>query len=77
MDYLYADPLEDVPSHLVKAYETRAAGYWNLFYQTNRDKFYKDRHYLDREFKALARGPAIVLEVGERVPEGIILASLA
>ncbi|KAF5833876.1 hypothetical protein DUNSADRAFT_9671 [Dunaliella salina] len=64
MNYLYADPSEDVPAHLVKSYEARAAGYWNLFYQGHKDKFYKDRHYLDREFKALAQGPATVLEVG-------------
>jgi len=43
MNYLYADLKEDVPPHLVEVYEARASSYWDIFYDSNRDKFYKDR----------------------------------
>ncbi|GLI65860.1 hypothetical protein VaNZ11_009491 [Volvox africanus] len=45
-------------------YEAQAGRYWDLFYRRNATKFFKDRHYLHKEFPALARGPATLLEVG-------------
>lgn len=34
------------------------------FYRRNADRFFKDRHYFDREFPELVSGPHVVLEVG-------------
>ncbi|KAL6748965.1 S-adenosyl-L-methionine-dependent methyltransferase [Haematococcus lacustris] len=45
-------------------YEQQAAAMWERFYCRNEDKFYKDRHYFDREFPELCSGPATVVEVG-------------
>lgn len=44
--------------------ERDAAKHWDKFYRQNADRFYKDRHYLDREFPELAHGPHVLLEVG-------------
>lgn len=45
------------------ALEEQAAHYWDLFYRRNADRFFKDRHYLDREFPCLLTA-ASILEVG-------------
>ncbi|GFH08405.1 uncharacterized protein HaLaN_03358, partial [Haematococcus lacustris] len=48
-------------------YEQQAAAMWERFYCRNEDKFYKDRHYFDREFPELCSGPATVVEAIELV----------
>ncbi|EFJ45704.1 hypothetical protein VOLCADRAFT_32810, partial [Volvox carteri f. nagariensis] len=45
-------------------YEAQAGRYWDLFYRRNSTKFFKDRHYLHKEFPDLVAGPATLLEVG-------------
>ncbi|KAJ6810048.1 uncharacterized protein M6B38_157505 [Iris pallida] len=49
-------------------YEKDAKKYWDLFYKRHRDKFFKDRHYFDKEwgrhFKAGEGEKLVVLEVG-------------
>jgi methyltransferase-like protein 6 len=37
-----------------KNYENKAPNYWNAFYRRNKDRFYKDRHYLHVVFPCLA-----------------------
>ena len=46
-----------------EALEADAARYWHLFYLRNQDSFFKDRHYLDREFPLL-RDAASIVEIG-------------
>ena len=42
--------------------DTHAAEHWNAFYQTNQDKFFKDRHWLSVEFPGLlTAAPALAL----------------
>lgn len=43
--------------------EVDAAKHWNAFYKQNQTNFFKDRHYLTREFPGLTRPGCIVLEV--------------
>jgi hypothetical protein len=38
---------------LAAKYEKEAQRYWDLFYKKNQEKFFKDRHYLFREFSEL------------------------
>ncbi|CAM0870688.1 unnamed protein product [Alopecurus aequalis] len=49
-------------------YERDARRYWDIFYKRHEDKFFKDRHYLDKEwgkyFEAQDGGNLVVLEVG-------------
>lgn len=45
-------------------YENEAGRFWEAFYQRNADKFFKDRHYFDKEFPELLEGQLTVLEVG-------------
>lgn len=63
MAYLFAEKEVDVPSHLAVKYEQKASYYWDAFYKRNKNKFFKDRHYFDREFPELTQGPATVVEV--------------
>ena len=53
----------EVPEAERQRYESRAAAYWDSFYKKNENKFYKDRHYFDREFPELLHGPLRVMEV--------------
>lgn len=43
--------------------DLHAATNWDKFYQQNKTNFFKDRHYLDREFPELSTGDQTVLEV--------------
>lgn len=43
--------------------ESDPAKYWDRFYGTNEDRFFRDRHYFDREFPEI-RGLDKGLEVG-------------
>lgn len=42
-----------VPSYWVQRYEDEAARYWDQFYTRNADRFFKDRHYLGKEWSEL------------------------
>ncbi|PRW58059.1 Methyltransferase 6 [Chlorella sorokiniana] len=52
-----------VPRSQAAKYEQQGARYWDLFYKRNFTNFFKDRHWLAREFPALLDAAA-VLEVG-------------
>ena len=43
--------------------DAKAAKHWDTFYQQNKTNFFKDRHYLDREFPELAHDDCTILEV--------------
>ncbi|CAN6302345.1 unnamed protein product [Urochloa humidicola] len=49
-------------------YERDARRYWDIFYKRHEDKFFKDRHYLDKEWGKYFEGQdgekMVVLEVG-------------
>ncbi|PAN51639.1 hypothetical protein PAHAL_9G609000 [Panicum hallii] len=49
-------------------YERDARRYWDIFYKRHEDKFFKDRHYLDKEwgeyFEGQDREKMVLLEVG-------------
>lgn len=49
--------------HSAAKYEREAGRYWDLFYQRNETKFFRDRHYFGREFPQLLAAQT-VLEVG-------------
>ena len=54
--YLHAKSLveskqdQQVPEYWVQKYEKEHAKNWDVFYKHNKDNFFKDRHYLVREF---------------------------
>ncbi|KAI7905557.1 S-adenosyl-L-methionine-dependent methyltransferase [Cokeromyces recurvatus] len=45
---------KEVPEFWKAKYKKEAAKNWDLFYKRNTTKFFKDRHWTDREFKELA-----------------------
>ncbi|XP_071917657.1 uncharacterized protein [Coffea arabica] len=47
-------------------YERDAKKYWDIFYKLHQDKFFKDRHYLDKEwgYYFSGAGRKVILEVG-------------
>ncbi|GMG99126.1 hypothetical protein Nepgr_000966 [Nepenthes gracilis] len=47
-------------------YERDAKKYWDIFYKRHKDKFFKDRHYLDKEWGHYFTGKErrVLLEVG-------------
>ncbi|KAK7310694.1 hypothetical protein RJT34_08361 [Clitoria ternatea] len=47
-------------------YEREAKRYWDVFYKRHKDKFFKDRHYLDKEWGEYFSGGGrkVILEVG-------------
>ncbi|PKI36200.1 hypothetical protein CRG98_043396 [Punica granatum] len=47
-------------------YEREAKKYWDIFFKRHQDKFFKDRHYLDKEWGRYfsGSGKRVVLEVG-------------
>lgn len=50
---------------LPEKYEKDARKYWDVFYKRHQDRFFKDRHYLDKEWGSyFSEGRKVVLEVG-------------
>ncbi|KAJ1442826.1 S-adenosyl-L-methionine-dependent methyltransferase [Sesbania bispinosa] len=47
-------------------YEREAKRYWDVFYKRHKDRFFKDRHYLDKEWGDYFSGGGrkVILEVG-------------
>ncbi|XP_028790989.1 uncharacterized protein LOC114746874 isoform X1 [Neltuma alba] len=47
-------------------YEREAKKYWDVFYKRHQDRFFKDRHYLDKEWGSYFSGAGrkVILEVG-------------
>ena len=62
-------PRELAPRYWREQYVKSAGRHWEAFYQSNGDRFFRDRHYLSRDFQAV-RSPArgardmCLLEVG-------------
>ncbi|CAA7390604.1 unnamed protein product [Spirodela intermedia] len=58
----------EVSPYWREKYERDAGKYWDKFYKRHQDKFFKDRHYLDKEwgchFSAQEGNQPVVLEVG-------------
>jgi hypothetical protein len=50
--------------------ERKAARYWELFYQRNRERFFADRHYLHKEFPELADATRPLTLLEARQPLG-------
>ena len=48
---------------LAEKFERNASKYWDRFYKEHQDGFFRDRHYLHREFPALEEGAPTILEV--------------
>ncbi|KAI8333496.1 S-adenosyl-L-methionine-dependent methyltransferase [Choanephora cucurbitarum] len=49
-----AEDKKEVPAFWKTKYKKEAAKNWDLFYKRNTTKFFKDRHWTDREFTELA-----------------------
>ncbi|KAI7868143.1 S-adenosyl-L-methionine-dependent methyltransferase [Spinellus fusiger] len=65
---LIINDTKEVPPFWVSKYKKEAAKNWDIFYKRNTTKFFKDRHWTDREFEELAHQPGqekkVCLEVG-------------
>ncbi|KAG0174097.1 Methyltransferase-like protein 6 [Apophysomyces sp. BC1034] len=65
---LIAGDQKEVPSFWVNKYKKEASKNWDLFYKRNTTKFFKDRHWTDREFEELSfsesQGKQTLLEIG-------------
>lgn len=63
---IYSTPNNEVTPFWKEKYERDAKKYWDVFYKRHQDRFFKDRHYLDKEWghffsKAEEK---VILEVG-------------
>ncbi|KAL9230397.1 hypothetical protein vseg_005758 [Gypsophila vaccaria] len=63
---IYPTPNSGISPFLREKYERDAMKYWDVFYKHHQDKFFKDRHYLDKEFGRYFTGAGgkVHLEVG-------------
>lgn len=63
---IYPSPSNEISSFMREKYERDAKKYWDVFYKHHQDKFFKDRHYLDKEWGQYfsEAGRATILEVG-------------
>ena len=53
----------EMPCTTIGELDNHAASNWDKFYLQNKTNFFKDRHYLAREFPELSSGKHIILEV--------------
>ncbi|XP_042039419.1 uncharacterized protein LOC121785120 [Salvia splendens] len=63
---IYAPSNDEVSAFWRDKYEKDANKYWDIFYKHHQDKFFKDRHYLGKEWghHFSGEGRTVVLEVG-------------
>ncbi|XP_057799719.1 uncharacterized protein LOC131015361 [Salvia miltiorrhiza] len=63
---IYTPCNDEVSAFWREKYEKDAKKYWDIFYKRHQDKFFKDRHYLDKEWGHHFSGErrTVVLEVG-------------
>ncbi|GAU47956.1 hypothetical protein TSUD_06900 [Trifolium subterraneum] len=63
---IYSKPNSGVSPFWREKYEREAKRYWDVFYKHHKDKFFKDRHYLDKEWGEYFSGGGknVILEVG-------------
>uniref|UniRef100_A0A803N1Y8 Methyltransferase type 12 domain-containing protein n=1 Tax=Chenopodium quinoa TaxID=63459 RepID=A0A803N1Y8_CHEQI len=63
---IYPTANSGISSFWKDKYEKDAKKYWDIFYKRHQDKFFKDRHYLDKEWGRHFNGPGgkVLLEVG-------------
>ncbi|KAI8367332.1 putative methyltransferase [Blakeslea trispora] len=52
--HVISEDKKEVPAFWKAKYKKEAAKNWDLFYKRNTTKFFKDRHWTDREFTELA-----------------------
>lgn len=63
---IYSTPNNEVTPFWKEKYERDAKKYWDVFYKRHQDRFFKDRHYLDKEWGHYfsEAEEKVVLEVG-------------
>nr|XP_043624434.1 uncharacterized protein LOC122596003 isoform X2 [Erigeron canadensis] len=63
---IYSTPNNEVTPFWKEKYEKDAKKYWDVFYKRHQDRFFKDRHYLDKEWGHFFSDAEekVVLEVG-------------
>ncbi|WCJ42868.1 tRNA N(3)-methylcytidine methyltransferase METTL6 [Euphorbia peplus] len=63
---IYSTPNAGVTPFWRDKYEKDAKKYWDIFYKRHQDRFFKDRHYLDKEWGQYLTVPGkrVILEVG-------------
>ncbi|KAJ0514941.1 putative tRNA(Thr) (cytosine(32)-N(3))-methyltransferase [Helianthus annuus] len=63
---IYSTPNDEVTPFWKEKYEKDAKKYWDIFYKRHQDRFFKDRHYLDKEWGHFfsEAEEKVVLEVG-------------
>ncbi|KAL7121883.1 hypothetical protein ACP275_01G011500 [Erythranthe tilingii] len=63
---IYSPSNDEVSAFWRDKYEKDAKKYWDIFYKRHQDKFFKDRHYLEKEWghHFSEEGTRAILEVG-------------
>ncbi|CAI9093728.1 OLC1v1029280C1 [Oldenlandia corymbosa var. corymbosa] len=63
---IYSNSNGEISPFWREKYEREAKKYWDIFYKRHQDKFFKDRHYLDKEWGQYfsGTGKKVILEVG-------------
>lgn len=63
---IYSSSNGEVSPFWREKYERDAKKYWDIFYKRHQDKFFKDRHYLEKEWGHYFSGAGrkVILEVG-------------
>ncbi|KAF3964720.1 hypothetical protein CMV_011014 [Castanea mollissima] len=63
---IFPTPTNAISPFWREKYEREAKKYWDIFYKRHQDRFFKDRHYLDKEWGHYfsGSGKKVLLEVG-------------